>query len=143
MYQRLHVEKWGAVRFLYNRVDAFFWLSKLTLDVGTGGSAAGLIQRVPGKPDMDLLGIPLVDNEHCQALGTVGDIILTDLSQYVIADDRRGPEVASSIHLKFDYAQTAYRIMKYLDGQPRYKKTFTRQNATNTAASVMCIATRS
>jgi HK97 family phage major capsid protein len=143
MYQAVKVEKPGSLVFLYNRVDCFFWLATLTVDVGTGGSVAGLIQRVPGKPDMDLLGIPLVDTEHCQALGTVGDIMLTDLSQYIVADDRQGPAIAQSMHLKFDYGQDAFRILKYVDGQPRYKAAFTRQKSTNTMAQVVCIATRS
>ena len=142
MFQGTKIERPGALAFLYNRVDLFFWLSKLTIDVGTGGSAAGLIQRVPGRPDMDLLGIPLVDTEHMPAAGTVGDITLTDLSQYIIADDRKGPAIAQSMHLKFDYDQEAFRILKYVDGQPRYKKAFSRQNSTNQQAQVMTIAVR-
>jgi HK97 family phage major capsid protein len=114
-----------------------------TIDVGTGGAPAGLIQRLPGSPEMNMLGIPLVDTEHCQAAGTVGDILLTDLSQYLIADDRAGAEVSSSIHLNFDYGKSVFRIMKYVGGQPRWSAAFTRQNSTNTYSSVVSLAARS
>lgn len=142
MYQGVKVERPGSLVYLYNRTDLFFWLATLTIDVGTGGSAAGLIQRMPGRPDMDLLGIPLVDTEHMPAAGTVGDITLTDLSQYIIADDRKGPSIATSTHLKFDFDQEAFRMLKFIDGQPRYKKAFSRQNSTNQQAQVMTIAVR-
>jgi HK97 family phage major capsid protein len=143
MFARLRVERRASVAWLYNRPDLFRWLSLMSIDVGTGGSAAGLITRVPGTPDMDMLGYPLVDTEHMEAAGTAGDITLTDLSQYLIADDRRGPEVAQSMHLKFDYGQEAFRIIKYTDGQPRWKKAFTRQNSTNTTSSIIRLAARS
>ena len=143
MYQQARVERPGSLVWLYNRVDAFFWLSTLTVDVGTGGSHVGLMTRMPNSPEMNLLGLPLLDNEHCKALGTAGDIILSDLSQYIIADHRSGPEVAQSMHLNFDYGKECFRIMKYVDGQPRYSSTFTRQNATNSSASVITLAARS
>ena len=143
MFQQVRVERPASLTWLYNRVDAFFWLSTLKLDVGTGGAPTGLVQFMPNSPATTMLGLPLMDNEHCQALGTVGDVILSDLSQYIIADHNSGPEVAQSMHLNFDYGKENFRIMKYVDGQPRYSDTFTRQNATNDSASVVTLATRS
>ena len=128
--------------WLYYAPDSFVWLSKLKMDVGTGGAAVGIVDRMPNEPDFRLLGRPLVENEHIQALGTVGDIVLANLNEYVIADNRGGPEIAQSIHLKFDYGQTAYRIIKYTDGQSRYSSAFTPQNATATSASFTAIAVR-
>lgn len=143
MYQQLKVERPSSVAWLYNRVDAFYWLALLKVDVGTGGSHVGLMTRMPNSPENMLLGLPLLDNEHCQALGTVGDFFITDLSQYIIADDRKGPEVAQSMHLNFDYGKENYRIIKYVDAQPMYSSTFSRQNATNSSASVVTLAARS
>jgi hypothetical protein len=42
---------------------------------------------------------------------------LVDFSDYNIADDQTGPSIAQSTHLKFDLGQTAFRIVKYIDGQ--------------------------
>jgi len=47
------------------------------------------------------------------------------------------------MHLKFDYDQMAFRIVKYVDGQPANSTYFTRQKGSNTLASIMTIATRS
>ena len=143
MYQGAMIKKAASAVWLYNKVDLFYWLSLCTIDVGTGGAPAGLIQRLPGSPEMNMLGIPLVDTEHCEAAGTVGDIYLADVSQYLIADDRRGPEIATSQHIQFDTGQEAFRIIKYVDGQPRWKKAFTRQNSTNQTSPIMRMATRS
>ncbi|MFA5401672.1 MAG: phage major capsid protein, partial [Dehalococcoidia bacterium] len=64
-----------------------------------------------------LWGYPIVWTEKVPALGTAGCVLLTDFSDYTIADDQSGPEIAQSIHLKFDLGQTAFRMTKYIDGQ--------------------------
>ena len=61
--------------------------------------------------------MPILHTEQCKAIGTVGDLILADLSHYLVVTHRSGIEVASSIHLKFDYAQTAWRMITYIGGQ--------------------------
>ena len=142
MFQRLKIERNASTVWLYNKTDLFSDMALATIDVGTGGAPAGLIQRLPGSPDMNMLGIPLVDTEHCQAAGTSGDVILTDLSQYIIADDRQGAEIAQSMHLAFDYGTENYRIIKYTDGQPRWSSAFTRQNSTNDFSSIVDLGTR-
>jgi HK97 family phage major capsid protein len=143
MFGQHKMRKRASTCWLYNKVDLFRWLATLSLDVGTGGSIAGLISRLPGSPQMDMLGIPLVDSEHCKAAGTVGDILLCDFSEYIVADHNRGADVARSMHLKFDAAQEAFRIIKYVDGQPRYSDEFTRQNSTNTSSPFVELAARS
>lgn len=143
MIARLKVENSGSVAFMYNRPDLYVWLCKLKRSVGTGGELARLFERRRAPSDTDMLdGIPALDNEHCAAAATEGDLILCDWSQYLIADDRSGAEIAQSMHLKFDYAQMAWRIIKYVDGQIRYKSAFTRQKSTNTVSPVLTIATR-
>jgi len=143
MYQRLRVERPSSVCWLYNKADAFYWLATLKLEVGTAGAPAGLVQNMVNGPQMTLLGLPMKDNEHCQALGTVGDIILCDWSQYIIADHNAGPEIAQSMHLGFATADENYRIIKYVGGAPRYSQAFTPQNGTNSKASVVTLGTRS
>ena len=143
MYQRRRVERMASLVWLYNHTDLWASMAQLTRTVGTGGSAAGLVTQMPNSPEMRIYGLPLVDTEHCQAAGTPGDLILVDLSQYLVADDRTGPEISSSIHLKYDYAQTAYRVIKYCDGQPRYTSAFTRQKSTNTFSPIVLLNTRS
>lgn len=100
-------------------------LYEMSLAVGTGGSPIFL---PPGgasaAPYGTLLGRPVVPIEQCQAVGTAGDVILADMSQYYVVD-KGGVNSASSIHLKFDYGQTAFRWTYRVDGRPIWKSVLT------------------
>lgn len=119
-------------------------LYQLGIAVGTGGSvvftpAGGL----SASPYAALMGRPLMVTEHCQALGTAGDIILADWSQYVIGGKSRGGEakIASSIHLYFDYDLVAFRFVLRYDGQPLWRVPLTPQHGATLSPFVM-LATR-
>lgn len=64
-----------------------------------------------------ILGRPAITTEHCQALGTQGDIILADMKAYAVG--MKGEvDSAVSIHLRFNYNETAFRLVFEVDGQP-------------------------
>jgi len=93
-------------------------LMTMTINVGTGGipvymPANGLSERPYGL----LLGRPVLPTEWNEALGDEGDIILADWSQY-LSVTKGAVKVAMSIHLKFDYDETAWRFVFRVDGQP-------------------------
>ena len=115
MYARLRVRNDASCVWLMNRT-AFPQLPLFNVSVGTGGAPV-FVNNVAGKPGQTLWGYPIRYTEKVPALGTLGAITLADMSDYLIADDQSGPEVAQSIHLKFDYGQTAFRLTKYVDGQ--------------------------
>lgn len=70
-----------------------------------------------GAPYGSILGRPAVTTEHCQALGTAGDIGLYDMKAYAVG--MKGEVDSSvSIHLRFDYNETAFRLVFEIDGQP-------------------------
>ncbi|MDD4994774.1 MAG: phage major capsid protein [Candidatus Pacebacteria bacterium] len=105
--------------------ETFPQLATMSLAVGTGGvpiwmPAGGLAAA----PYETLMGRPLLYSEKMQALGTAGDIGLADFSQYIIGQ-KGGVQVASSIHLKFDYDETSFRFVLRYDGQPTWKKYLT------------------
>lgn len=64
-----------------------------------------------------LLGYPLRWNNRAPALGSKGDIILADWSQYLIKDGS-GPYVAASEHVKFTQNKTVIKIFWNVDGAP-------------------------
>jgi HK97 family phage major capsid protein len=142
MYSRLRRRSNASVAWVYNQPELFTALSLLTIDVGTGGAPAGLVKQVPGVPQQNMLGYPLLDSEHIAAKGDKGDINLCDFSEYIVADQSKGPEVAQSMHLKFDAGQEAFRIIKYVDGQPRYSSAFTRHVGSNTTSPFVTLAER-
>jgi HK97 family phage major capsid protein len=127
--------------------DAFPQLATLTQEVGTGGSAAGLIQMatngVTGSPMMTLMGRQLFLTENCQTIGDKGDIILADMGQYLVGEKAGGQiRAASSIHLKFDTDQTAFRFIVRIDGKPWEVSALTPKYSTSTLSSFVTLGAR-
>ena len=64
-----------------------------------------------------LMGIPVLFHERSVPLGTAGDLILADLSYYVIKDGS-GPFVSMSEHVYFESNRTVVKIFWNVDGRP-------------------------
>jgi HK97 family phage major capsid protein len=94
-----------------------------------------------GKPYATLLGAPIIETEWNSTLGTVGDILLVDLSQYCTIT-KGGMENMSSMHLYFDSDQQAFRVTYRIDGQPWFASALTPYQGTNTQSSFVALATR-
>lgn len=71
-----------------------------------------------------LFGRPVIEIEYAAALGTAGDLMLVDLSQYQ-AIDRGGIQAASSMHVQFLTDEMAYRFIYRFDGAPFWKSALT------------------
>jgi HK97 family phage major capsid protein len=100
-------------------------LFTLAIAVGTGG---GTVYMPPGglsaQPYGTLFGRPVIPIEQCQTLGDKGDIILTDLSQYILID-KGGIQSASSIHVRFVNDESVFRFVYRVDGQPIWHSALT------------------
>jgi len=95
-------------------------LYTMALAVGTGGVAVYMpAGGLSGAAYGTLFGKPVIPCEQCATLGTAGDIILADLSQYVMIE-KGGMQSASSIHVNFQTDQTAFRFVYRCDGQPMW-----------------------
>lgn len=131
----------NAVWFINQDIEP--QLLALEFPVGTGGvpgylPAGGLSQS----PFGTLLGRPIVPIEQASTLGTVGDIVLADLSQYIMID-KGGVQAAESMHVQFLTGQMAYRWTYRLDGQPAWKTALTPANGSATQSPFVTLATRS
>ena len=126
--------------------DTFRQLASMSLSVGTGGVPVWLpAGGASGKPYDTLMGKPLVFTEHCQTVGTVGDLLLTDWTQYLVgqrAGAGGGLKFASSIHLKFDADQTAFRFVFRVDGQPWWPQPLTGRYSAKTLSPFVALASR-
>jgi HK97 family phage major capsid protein len=71
-----------------------------------------------------IFGRPVIENEYCPYLGTVGDLLLASPSQYALIT-KGGIQSASSIHVKFDYDETAFRFVYRVDGEPIWASSVT------------------
>jgi len=95
-------------------------LNQLNQAVGTGGQLVYLPPGgLSGAPYATLYGRPLVATEYNAALGTPGDIVLADLSQYTLVD-KGGVQAASSMHIAFLTDEMAFRITYRVDGKPMW-----------------------
>lgn len=117
-------------------------LDLMVLSAGTAGvpvymPAGGL----SGLPYDTLYGRPVIPIEHCAAIGDVGDIILADLSQYLLAD-KGGMNMASSVHVNFVYDETAFRVTYRVDGQPVRDSAITPFKGTNDLSSFVTLQAR-
>ena len=92
----------------------------------------------PDVPFGTLLGRPVIENEYCPNLGTAGDILLASPSAYALIT-KGGIEAASSIHIKFDYDETAFRFVYRVDGQPYYNAAITAYDAVNTVSPFVAL----
>lgn len=141
MWARCHAN-WrnNAVWFINQDVEPA--LETLKIDVGTGGQP---LYVPPGgiseAPYARLKGRPVVPIEYCKTLGTVGDIVLANLSAYAVGI-RGMVDQSESMHLKFDYAQTAFRFIFEADGQPYMDSPITPANGSNTLSPIVTLATR-
>ena len=62
-------------------------------------------------PYATLFGRRVIPVEACSTVGTVGDIILTDLGQYLSVVKAGGIRADASMHLFFDVGATAFRFV--------------------------------
>lgn len=130
-----------GVVWLVNQ-DTFPQILSMNLASGTAvqqlyvAAVAGDVDAPYGR----LIGRPVLPCESCSTLGTPGDVILVDLSQYLVAD--RVAKQARSIHVEFLRRQTAFRIVYRVAGQPIWHKVTTPKNGTNTVSSHIVLEAR-
>lgn len=134
MWTRLHARNKPNAVWLVNQ-DVFPQLFGMILTAGTAAVPIWLpAGGVSGAPYSSLMGRPVIETEKCQTLGTAGDIALVDFSAYVVAGrtNSEAPNVATSIHLKFDYDMQSFRFTMRYDGQPTWTSTLTPKYSSNT-----------
>lgn len=141
MWSRLYARSRSSAVWLINQ-DVEPALNSMDFPVGTGGvpvylPPGGLSQS----PLATLLGRPVIPTEFNATLGTVGDIALVDLSQYLLID-KGGVQGASSIHVQFLTDQQAFRWIYRVDGQPLWNSALTPYKGSATLSPFVTLATR-
>ena len=144
MLAQLHPACWSKAIWIAN-IECLPQLAAMSVAVGTGGAPVWLpAGGASGSPYNTLWGRPVLFSEKMQALGTAGDIGLADFSQYLVADKAGGGvKMATSIHIKFDYDETAFRFVLRYDGQPWWLSAITPKRGSNSLSPLVRLATRS
>lgn len=150
MWSRLHPASMANSVWLINNSLLPYLYQMCIICTGKDGSdLSGSPVYVPASgasesPYGTLFGRPVIVTEHCQAAGTRGDIILADWSQYLIGGKAGGaPQYANSIHLRFDYDETAFRAVLRYDGQPWWKSALTPKHGSATLSPFVVLANKS
>ncbi|MCC6483341.1 MAG: phage major capsid protein [Armatimonadetes bacterium] len=141
MYSRLHAaSRANAAWFINQAVMA----DLLAMPFDSGSTVPIPVWIPPGgaadSPYGRLLGLPVIEIEQCAALGTTGDIVLADLSQYLTAT-KGGVRADASMHVQFVTDQLAYRFVQRVDGQPWWASVLTPAKGSATQAPFVVIAT--
>ena len=105
-----------------------------------GGSSVDWF-TVDGNGQMSLFSRPLIVTDRCAALGTVGDIILGDISAYAIAL-RQDVTFAMSPHVGFTTSEIYFRLSMRVDGQPLLKTPITPRGGGTTVSPFVTLASR-
>ena len=99
---------------------------------------AGGLSAVPFNT---ILGAPVIPVEYCSTLGTVGDILLVNLGEYLLAE-KGGLKADTSMHVRFIYDEMAFRFVLRNDGQPIWRSARTPFQGTNKVSPFVALATR-
>lgn len=143
MYSRLSPSSVSKAVWLYNtalfpaianmQFDASATAGSYPLFVPAGGASA--------RPYNTLLGLPMIPIEQAAAPGTPGDLILADLSQYILIE-KGGIQTALSIHVRFEYDESMLRFVLRTDGQPLARSALTPYKGTPTTSPFVVLDTR-
>lgn len=121
-------------------------LASMVIPAASGVSSPAYLpasQGLVGNPyNGTLMGRPIVYTEATQAIGTVGDIILADLSQYLTLTKSSGLRADSSIHLWFDQGTVAFRFTLRMGGMPWWASSIARAKGGNTLSCFVSLAAR-
>ena len=114
-------------------------LLELSIAVGVSGSHVPVLQESNGQ--FKILTRPVIFTEKIEKLGNKGDIILADLSQYIIGI-RKGMRVETTQHLYFTTDEMAVRLIERHDGQPLWNSYLILEDGSTTVSPFVTLDER-
>jgi len=141
MWARMWARSMRNATWFINQ-DALPQLMQMNQAVGTGGQLVYLPPGgLSGTPYSTLYGREVVWTEYSSTVGTIGDILLADLSQYMLVD-KNGVQAATSMHVAFLTDEMVFRITYRVDGKPMWTQPLTPFKGSNTKSPFVALATR-
>lgn len=141
MLSRVPASLWNDAIWVYNQELLPYLINTVTSTTGTVPlflTAGGLT----GKPFDTILGRPAFASELCEAVGTVGDIMLIVPSEYHMIGSASA-EFAESIHVRFLYGENTLRFTTRTDGAPVWTSAVTRFKGSGSLSPFVTLAVRS
>jgi len=141
MWSRLMAKSRPNAVWIINQ-DCEPQLNQMSIAVGTGGVPVYMpAGGVSVSPYGTLFGRPVVPIEQCQTVGTTGDIMLCDFSQYK-AIDKGGLKGDVSVHVQFLVDESTFKFTYRFDGQPLLGSPITPFKGTSTLSHFIKLDTR-
>jgi HK97 family phage major capsid protein len=126
----------------YIHQDVLPQLQTMGMTIGVGGVPVYLpATGAAGSPYSTLMGRPVIEIEQADTVGDQGDVMLLDLTQYLMID-KGGMEAASSIHVRFLYGENTFRFILRTDGQPIWNSPLTLFNSSTTVSPFVVLDAR-
>lgn len=139
---KMRARCWGYANAIWlANHDTTPQLMQLNQAVGLGGAVVWQPSAREDRPDM-LVGRPIYFTEYVPTLGTVGDLILVNPTQY-LEGTYQPMQAAESIHVRFVNHERAFKFWVRNDGRGWWKSALTPQNGSNTLSPFVVVATRS
>lgn len=114
-------------------------LLQLTISVGTGGAHIPVMSETDGV--FKILTRPVIFTEKTEKLGDKGDIVLADLSQYVVGL-RSEMRFDLSIHAHFTTDEQLARLIERHDGQPLWSEPLTLEDGSTQVSPFVVLGAR-
>jgi len=115
-------------------------LDQLSISAGAGALEPRFVTYGPDGL-LRIKGRPVIEIEQCEALGTTGDIILADFSEYILCP-KGSLDQQESMHVRFIYGEQTFRWTYYINGRPAWLSTVTPFKGSATIAPFVTLATR-
>lgn len=118
-------------------------LSTVVKNVAGTENVGGFADKLFDAERRTLKGRPVIVSEFCETLGTSGDIVLAAWNWYATGTRGSGLRADTSLHVRFEYAEQAFRFMFEIDGKPMLASAITPFKGSSTQSSIVKLATRS
>ncbi len=138
MFSRLHPASMANAVWICNG-SAIPQLLGLTIGTGTGGVHFPVLKENSGT--FSIFGKECVFTEKVPSVGQRGDVILADLSQYVVGL-RAGMRFDTSAHVHFVTDELMARLIERHDGMPLWDQPLTQEDGATTVSPFVVLAAR-
>jgi HK97 family phage major capsid protein len=130
---------WRPKMWLAN-YDTIPQLAKIAFVSGTQGVPFWMGSAREGIP-AQLLGLPIYFTEFCETLGTKGDLLLCNWSEYLVGT-LEGVRTAESMHVRFLENERTFRVTTRNDGRCWWRSALTPKKGANTLSPFVALENR-
>jgi HK97 family phage major capsid protein len=120
--------------------DVIEQLDFLTIPIGVSGLPIYLQASTMGSVP-SLKGRPIIECDHCSAIGDKGDIMFNDMSQYMLIT-KGGVAADTSMHVQFLTAENCFRFIFRANGMTKKNKTVTPKNSVKPKSAFVTLDAR-